>query len=135
MQALRHGKVYVSFLSAGGPGQNLREAAENVAIHGVLFMASICFRAFSFLQAELDKLGVKALDECMAIEENETVDHLLTRLGIDKSLVEAAFINGRVQPLNIPLQDNDRVALIPPGTPGPYRVLLGIRDNKSDRKE
>ncbi|WP_045215549.1 MoaD/ThiS family protein [Desulfonatronovibrio magnus] len=98
-------------------------------------MASICFRAFSFLQAELDKLGVKALDECMAIEENETVDHLLTRLGIDKSLVEAAFINGRVQPLNIPLQDNDRVALIPPGTPGPYRVLLGIRDNKSDRKE
>ena len=28
------------------------------------------------------------------------------------------------------IQDNDRVALIPPGTPGPYRVLLGFKNKK-----
>ncbi|SDF48646.1 MoaD/ThiS family protein [Sporolituus thermophilus] len=52
---------------------------------------------------------------------------LLEQLAIDKDQVEAMFINGRAQPLDAVINPGDRVALIPPGTPGPYRILLGIR--------
>ena len=42
--------------------------------------------------------------------------------------VEAVFVNGRVKPLSTVLSDQDRVAFVPHGTPGPYRVLLGFKN-------
>lgn len=55
---------------------------------------------------------------------------LLTLLEIDSTKVEAMFINGKAGPLTATIHPGDRVALLPPGTPGPYRVLLGIRGKK-----
>ena len=53
---------------------------------------------------------------------------LLTRLEIDPEQVEVLFINGKVYHLeDAVIQPGDRVALAPPGTPGPYRVLMGFR--------
>lgn len=52
---------------------------------------------------------------------------LLTMLDIPSEQVEAVFINGKAQPLvSAVIKPNDRVALVPPGTPGPYRVFLGF---------
>ena len=38
------------------------------------------------------------------------------------------MINGKaVSPGEARIRPGDRVALLPPGTPGPYRVMLGLR--------
>jgi molybdopterin converting factor small subunit len=47
---------------------------------------------------------------------------------LDREDVEVTFINGKVAPFNKRIQDGDRVALVPPGTPGPYRVCLGFKN-------
>ncbi len=53
---------------------------------------------------------------------------LLAQLDIPVERVEGIFINGRVflPPVAV-VSPGDRVALAPPGIPGPYRVLLGFK--------
>lgn len=52
---------------------------------------------------------------------------LLRQLRIAPELVEVVFINGRAaSPELAVVSGGDRVALAPPGIPGPYRVLLGF---------
>jgi len=87
-------------------------------------------RGFSFIKELLDKRGlpfpffVDITGECTAGE-------LAEKLNIPRDLIEAVFINGVVQRLSGTVKPGDRVAFIPPGTPGPYRVILGIvGDNK-----
>ncbi len=98
-------------------------------------MATICFKAFSFLQARLEAAGLESFNECMEIDPGQTVEDIILGLGLDESQVEAAFVNGRVASFSTKLKDGDRLALVPPGTPGPYRVLLGIRDGKQNQGE
>lgn len=97
-------------------------------------MATICFKAFSFLQRKLQAEGLDWCNECMDIQEGQTVEDIIKGLGLDVEHVEAAFVNGRVSPFSTTLKDNDRLALVPPGTPGPYRVLLGIRDGNETKE-
>ena len=53
---------------------------------------------------------------------------LMTMLNIPEKQVEIIFINGKVfLPSDVHVNSGDRVALVPPGTPGPYRVLLGFK--------
>lgn len=50
----------------------------------------------------------------------------MLKLPLDK--VEAVFINRKAYPLEEGLiKPGDRVAFLPPGVPGPYRALLGIK--------
>lgn len=52
---------------------------------------------------------------------------LLAELEIDAAKVEAIFVNGKAERLDEALvHAGDRVTLVPPGVPGPYRVLLGF---------
>lgn len=53
---------------------------------------------------------------------------LLEQLGISEDMVEVIFVNGKAgAPSSVTIQGGDRVALAPPGVPGPYRVLLGFK--------
>lgn len=53
---------------------------------------------------------------------------LLVMLDIPPEKVEVVFVNGKAfNPSMAVLTGGDRVALVPPGAPGPYRVLLGFR--------
>lgn len=53
---------------------------------------------------------------------------LITRLGLAEDMVEVIFVNGKaLQPSSAVVCGGDRVALAPPGVPGPYRVLLGFK--------
>lgn len=63
----------------------------------------------------------------MNIAEGTSAAGLLEQLGLERDAVEAVFINGRAAGFDDPLRDGDRVALLPPGTPGPHRVLLRIK--------
>jgi hypothetical protein len=54
---------------------------------------------------------------------------LLALLDIPESMVEVIFVNGKaVTPSQAVMAGGDRVALAPPGVPGPYRVLLGFKN-------
>jgi hypothetical protein len=57
-----------------------------------------------------------------------TGEALLARLGLAENTVEVIFVNGKAftPPLAV-VTGGDRVALAPPGVPGPYRVLLGFK--------
>lgn len=52
---------------------------------------------------------------------------LLDKYHLDEHDVEFVFINGKVHPKNTSLKNGDRLALVPPGTPGSYRLLLGAK--------
>lgn len=58
-----------------------------------------------------------------------TGQDLLLLLNISQEQVEVIFINGKAFiPSQAIINGGDRVALVPPGTPGPYRLLLGFVD-------
>jgi len=51
---------------------------------------------------------------------------LAKRLKIKPEEVEVIFINGFVQDMETTINFGDRVAFLPPGCPGPYRIALGF---------
>lgn len=61
------------------------------------------------------------------LEKQITAIELMEMFNIPKKEVEIVFINGKVfLPADGVIVPGDRVALVPPGTPGPYRVLMGF---------
>ena len=62
------------------------------------------------------------------IRGEKTGAQLLAMLDIQPEKVEVVFVNGRAfTPSMAVLTGGDRVALVPPGVPGSYRVLLGFK--------
>jgi hypothetical protein len=54
---------------------------------------------------------------------------LLAMLDIPPEKVEVVFVNGKAfNPPMAVVTGGDRVALVPPGVPGPYRALLGFKE-------
>lgn len=51
---------------------------------------------------------------------------LAERLEIALEEIEVIFVNGFVQALDYTIHPGDRVAFLPPGCPGPYRIALGF---------
>lgn len=89
-------------------------------------MSYIIFNAFSFLQKKCRQNQIEYMDAKIEIPDGIPVKELIHRFKFEDNDVEAVFINGKVVLKNTIIQDQDRVAFIPPGTPGPYRVLLGF---------
>ena len=88
---------------------------------------SIEVRFFMFL-TELCKERGWTSPMQLEIDQDITGDELLAHLDIPPERVEVLLVNGKaVWPSAARIQPGDRVALLPPGTPGPYRVLLGFK--------
>ncbi len=51
---------------------------------------------------------------------------LSIEMGIDRDDIEVIFVNGFVQELSYVIHPGDRIAFLPPGCPGPYRIALGF---------
>lgn len=90
-------------------------------------MAQIIFNAFSFLQKKLKAKHIPFSNAAMTIEQGATARDLVRQVCLSEADVEVVFINGKVKALDTQLEDKDRVAFVPHGTPGPYRVLLGFK--------
>lgn len=90
-------------------------------------MIEITFNAFSFVREKLKKQNIGYLNNHLKLANDTTPHKLIEDLGLIQEDVEAVFINGKVLPKTTPLQNGDRVALVPPGTPGSYRITLGIK--------
>lgn len=57
---------------------------------------------------------------------------LLSALDIDASNVEVMFVNRKAFALDCAvIRPGDRVALVPPGVPGPHRFLLGFKNRSA----
>jgi len=93
-------------------------------------MIEITFNAFSFLQKKLKTKQIEYSNVKMTIKEGISAMDLICQVQLSREDVEVVFINGKVAPLDTIIQNNDRVALVPHGTPGPYRVLLGFKNKK-----
>ncbi|WP_456324984.1 MoaD/ThiS family protein [Desulfonauticus submarinus] len=88
----------------------------------------IFFNAFGPLYFKLNKNNLNTeIDLPVSIK---TVRDLLKYYNLSDEEVEACFVNGKIVPFDTMLKDGDRVGLVPPGIPGPYRHLLGIRNSK-----
>ncbi len=65
--------------------------------------------------------------------EGRTGHEIASAAGLPVEQIEAVFRNGRVQNLYDLLFPGDRIAFVPSGTPGPYRMLLGLYREKLER--
>lgn len=91
-------------------------------------MPEITFNAFSFLQKKLKAKKIEFSNVSMIIAPGSCAKDVIHQVQLTLDDVEVVFINGKVAPFDTILQNNDRVALVPHGTPGPYRVLLGFKN-------
>lgn len=82
-------------------------------------------RVFSRLTGIFEKKH-RPIPFIMDLEEPITGAELAKKLEIPRNEIEVIIVNGVVQALSYSVQPGDRVAFVPPGTPGPYRVLLGF---------
>lgn len=57
---------------------------------------------------------------------------LSKELGIKREDIEVIFVNGFVQEVEYVLNPGDRMAFLPPGCPGPYRIALGFYGKNQD---
>lgn len=65
----------------------------------------------------------------MTLDSEIAATDLLQRLEIGRDLVEVVFVNHRASPVeSCRIRPGDRVALVPPGVPGPHRMLLGFKN-------
>jgi len=91
-------------------------------------MISITFKAFSFLQPKLARNSLADPSARLDLAEGTTIRALIVQTGLAEGEIAAVLLNGKTAPWDRELHDGDRVALVPPGTPGPHPVLLGIVD-------
>lgn len=105
-------------------------------------MGSVLFNAFSFLQKKLKAQDIPYVNAVLDLKDGQCVKDILDSLGIAPQDIEGVFVNGKIAPLDTLLHDGDRIAALPPGTPGPYRLLLGLVSSpgkksgkKSDKKK
>jgi sulfur carrier protein ThiS len=93
-------------------------------------MGAILFNAFSFLQKRLKEKNVPCTNARIPFSEGQRVNDILRDLNINDEDIDGVFVNGKIAPTDTLLKDGDRIAAFPPGTPGPYRLLLGIVKTK-----
>ncbi|KJS83323.1 MAG: thiamine S protein [Peptococcaceae bacterium BICA1-8] len=96
-------------------------------------MAKIEVRCLSFLKKVCDARDWE-FPFYYDLEAQCTALELAEKLDLPKELIEAVFINGLASPVEDGvIKPGDRVAFIPPGTPGPYRALLGMVKLEGDK--
>ncbi len=63
----------------------------------------------------------------LEVERDITGKELLAALAVAREDVESLIVNRRAASVEETiLRPGDRVALVPPGAPGPHRILLGL---------
>ena len=91
----------------------------------------VTIRIFGFLRKHMDAQGLPYTLEMSIPEEGCNAYDIISMLSLPPEEVEAVFRNGQVINIYDPVAPGDRLAFCPYGTPGPYRVFLGmVRENR-----
>ncbi|MBW2615997.1 MAG: MoaD/ThiS family protein [Deltaproteobacteria bacterium] len=93
----------------------------------------ISIRIFGFLQKYMDEQGRPYAFEKEIDPKGKAACDIARELRIPTKEVEGVFINGSVENIDDPVFPGDRVAFLPYGTPGPYRVFLGMARENVER--
>ncbi|HKI48131.1 MAG TPA: MoaD/ThiS family protein [Desulfobacteria bacterium] len=92
---------------------------------------AVTIRIFGFLRSYLDERGLPYVLTEEIPDGGMSAYDLVKRIAIPTDKVEAVFRNGEVINIYDLVSPGDRVALLPHGTPGPYRFFLGMdRENR-----
>ena len=94
--------------------------------------STIEVRGFLHLDALFRKKGTIPL--IMELEGPVTGAQLADLLEIPHDEVEVIFVNGLTHALDYVIHPGDRVAFLPPGCPGPYRLFLGFYGKNQDNE-
>lgn len=97
--------------------------------------STIHIRIFGSLRTYMDKQGVPYSLEKEIEPEGRVVYDIIKEICLPPEEVEAIFCNGRVRNIYDPVFPGDRVALFPYGTPGPYRLFLGMARENLERAQ
>ena len=92
-------------------------------------------RMFGCLHTHRKDRGLESTVTVTIPHSGRTGLELAQELELPLEKVEAIFVNHLVYPLDHRIQPGDRVAFIPTGVPGPYRLLIGIASGKSSGKK
>jgi len=89
-------------------------------------MIKITFNAFSILRPKLKEKNIACGNAVMEIDLGTSVSQLIENIGLNQNEVHAVFINHKILPKDTILQQNDRVALVPPGgIPNHVKAYVG----------
>jgi len=94
---------------------------------------SISIRVFGFLRRYMDEQGLSYAFDKEINSKGETAYDIAVELHIPPEEIEGVFLNGSVKNIYDSVFPGDRVAFIPYGTPGPYRVFLGMARENVER--
>lgn len=83
-------------------------------------------RMFGCLHTHRRDLGLEPTVRVTVPPAGCTALEIANQLELPLDKVEAVFVNHLVYSLDHLIQPGDRVAFIPTGVPGPYRLLIGI---------
>ena len=92
---------------------------------------TVTIRIFGFLRSHMDAQGLPYTLKKHIPGDGCTAYDIVKTLSLPPGEVEAVFRNGQVINIYDPVAPGDRIAFFPYGTPGPYRVFLGmVRENR-----
>ena len=88
--------------------------------------APATIRMFGLLHSIRQERNLPSVVEIDVQEEGVTARQLALDLELPVDDIEGVFCNHVVYSLEHRIKPGDRVAFVPPGTPGPHRFLLGL---------
>lgn len=88
-------------------------------------------RIFGALRSYMDRQNLPYILKKDMPEGKLTPSDIACELNIPIDEIEAVFINGKVSDRESILLPGDRIGFFPYGTPGPYRVFLGMVEKKN----
>ena len=91
-------------------------------------------RIFGALRKHMDRQNLPYMLEKEMPEGKLSPVDIAGELDIPIDEIEAVFINGKVSDRESILSPGDRIGFFPYGTPGPYRVFLGMVEKKNQLK-
>jgi hypothetical protein len=109
-------------LWAGGDDMPDEEKHNTLSIH-----------IFGSLRRYMDDQGLPYTVEKEIPRGGRSAHEIAQALRVPPEEIEAVFCNGRVINIYDSVSPGDRVAFFPYGTPGPYRVFLGMARENLER--
>jgi hypothetical protein len=92
----------------------------------------VSIRVYGFLRQYMDKEKLPYVLDWDIPTAGCPANAVARELSLPLDRIEAVFCNGRIINIYDRIRPGDRVAFFPHGTPGPYRVFLGMaRENKA----
>jgi hypothetical protein len=88
-------------------------------------------RIFGSLRKHMDRQDLPYMLKKEIPEGKLTPIDIAGELDIPIDEIEAVFINGKVSDKEGILSPGDRIGFLPYGTPGPYRLFLGMVEKKN----